>query len=120
LGFDRNLTHLDGHVVRLVREGVTQPGQFLWSTLRLKTEKPGPGFVQTIEGEGMPLFERSGHGDLFIEYNVVLPTTLTPQTRRSEYCLTIGFLLRRYSLSFAPTELAEAFHSTKQHPNDEL
>jgi DnaJ-related protein SCJ1 len=26
LGFDRNLTHLDGHVVRLVRQGVTQPG----------------------------------------------------------------------------------------------
>jgi hypothetical protein len=26
LGFSRNLTHLDGHVVPLVREGVTQPG----------------------------------------------------------------------------------------------
>lgn len=26
LGFDRNLTHLDGHIVRLKREGVTQPG----------------------------------------------------------------------------------------------
>jgi hypothetical protein len=26
LGFTRNLTHLDGHVVPLVREGVTQPG----------------------------------------------------------------------------------------------
>ena len=30
LGFDRNLTHLDGHIVRLVREGVTQPGLFSW------------------------------------------------------------------------------------------
>lgn len=27
LSFDRNLTHLDGHVVRLKREGVTQPGK---------------------------------------------------------------------------------------------
>lgn len=26
LGFDRNLTHLDGHIVRLNRKGVTQPG----------------------------------------------------------------------------------------------
>jgi DnaJ-related protein SCJ1 len=28
LGFDRNLTHLDGHIVRLIRKGVTQPGRF--------------------------------------------------------------------------------------------
>jgi len=26
LGFERNLTHLDGHVVQLKRTGVTQPG----------------------------------------------------------------------------------------------
>ncbi|KAK7051002.1 DnaJ-related protein scj1 [Paramarasmius palmivorus] len=66
LGFDRNLTHLDGHVVRLHRKGVTQPG-----------------FVQTIEGEGMPLFENSNlHGDLYVEYNVVLPVELSPHTRR--------------------------------------
>jgi len=66
LGFERNLTHLDGHEVRLIRKGVTQPG-----------------FVQKIEGEGMPLFEnRNLHGDLFVEYNVVLPISLAPQTRR--------------------------------------
>jgi len=67
LGFARNLTHLDGHVVQLVREDdVTQPG-----------------FVQTIKGEGMPLFERPiSYGDLFVEYNVVLPTHLSKETRR--------------------------------------
>ncbi|KAK7454672.1 DnaJ-related protein scj1 [Stygiomarasmius scandens] len=66
LGFDRNLTHMDGHVVRLVRKSVTQPG-----------------FVQTIEGEGMPLPENENlHGDLFVEYNVVLPVDISPQTRR--------------------------------------
>jgi DnaJ-related protein SCJ1 len=32
LGFDKNLTHLDGHTVRLVREGVTQPGLFFPSS----------------------------------------------------------------------------------------
>ncbi|KAG6908330.1 hypothetical protein DXG01_005241 [Tephrocybe rancida] len=81
LGFDRNLTHLDGHIVRLVRKGVTQPG-----------------FVQTIKGEGMPVFEQSAHGDLFIEYNVVLPVDIPPQTRR---------------------KLAEAFH-TSGSDHDEL
>ncbi|KAJ7773235.1 hypothetical protein B0H16DRAFT_1304596 [Mycena metata] len=65
LGFDRNLTHLDGHIVRLQRKGVTQPG-----------------FVQTIEGEGMPHFERPTFGDLYVEYNVVLPVEISPQTRR--------------------------------------
>jgi len=67
LGFSRNLTHLDGHVVALVRTGVTQPG-----------------FVQTIKGEGMPLFEHpTSYGDLFVEYNVVLPTHLSQETRQS-------------------------------------
>ncbi|KAJ6505973.1 hypothetical protein DFH09DRAFT_1251868 [Mycena vulgaris] len=74
LGFDRNLTHLDGHIVRLQRKGVTQPG-----------------FVQTIEDEGMPHFEKPTYGDLYVEYNVVLPIEISPQTRR---------------------KLAEAFHTT--------
>ncbi|KAJ6531761.1 hypothetical protein B0H19DRAFT_1214115 [Mycena capillaripes] len=74
LGFDRNLTHLDGHIVRLQRKGVTQPG-----------------FVQTIEGEGMPHFEQPTYGDLYVEYNVVLPVEISAQTRR---------------------KLAEAFHAS--------
>ncbi|KAH9031089.1 DnaJ-domain-containing protein [Lactarius hengduanensis] len=83
LGFSRNLTHLDGHVVPMVREGVTQPG-----------------FVQTIRGEGMPHFERpSSHGDLFVEYNVVLPTQLPTQTRQ---------------------RLAEAFYGKAPRDKDEL
>jgi len=65
LGFDRNLTHLDGHIVCLVRDGVTQPG-----------------FVQTIKGEGMPIFQKSSHGDLYVEYNVVLPVELPVHMRR--------------------------------------
>lgn len=66
LGFKRNLTHLDGHVVELVRTGVTQPG-----------------FVQQIKGEGLPVFQHSGKfGDLFVEYTVVLPTTLSSGMRK--------------------------------------
>lgn len=30
----------------------------------------------------MPVFEESGHGDLYIEYNVVLPNSLSPQMRK--------------------------------------
>ncbi|KAK2463402.1 hypothetical protein APHAL10511_004488 [Amanita phalloides] len=65
LGFDRNLTHLDGRTVQLRRTGVTQPG-----------------FVQTIEDEGMPLYGRSSRGNLYVEYNVVLPTDLPSRLRR--------------------------------------
>ncbi|KZS88124.1 DnaJ-domain-containing protein [Sistotremastrum niveocremeum HHB9708] len=66
LGFERNLTHLDGHIVELKRDGVTQPG-----------------LVQIIKGEGMPWFENpSMHGDLFVEYTVVLPTSLALDQKR--------------------------------------
>ncbi|KAI9685914.1 MAG: DnaJ- protein scj1 [Bathelium mastoideum] len=60
--WSRNLTHLDGHVVRLGRKrgGVVQPGQ-----------------VDVVEGEGMPVYEWAGegpeYGKLFVEYVVVLP-----------------------------------------------
>ncbi|KAI5990154.1 hypothetical protein EDD15DRAFT_2388859 [Pisolithus albus] len=65
LGFRRNLTHLDGHIVDLHRKGVTQPG-----------------YVQVLEGEGMPVFGQSNRGNLYIEYNVILPVELGPATRR--------------------------------------
>ncbi|KZT00814.1 DnaJ-domain-containing protein [Laetiporus sulphureus 93-53] len=66
LGFERNLTHLDGHIVQLKRHGVTQPG-----------------FVQTIKGEGMPIYEQEGaFGDLYVEYNVILPNEIGPDMKR--------------------------------------
>lgn len=67
-GWTRNLTHLDGHVVQLSRKRgeVVQPGQ-----------------VDSIRGEGMPIYHE-GHvhehdhdhdefGKLYVEYAVVLP-----------------------------------------------
>ncbi|KAH9838249.1 uncharacterized protein C8Q71DRAFT_750180 [Rhodofomes roseus] len=66
LGFDRNVTHLDGHVVRLKRDVVTQPG-----------------FVEVVKGEGMPVHEHGhSHGDLYVEYTVVLPTEVSPEKKR--------------------------------------
>lgn len=65
----RNLTHLDGHVVRLSRK---------------RGEVVQPGAVQVIKGEGMPVWDADGEGRaahakgewagaLLVEYVVVLP-----------------------------------------------
>lgn len=56
LGFSRKVTHLDGHDLKFGRTAVTQPG-----------------FVEMIEGEGMPRHQSLGYGNLFIEFSVVLP-----------------------------------------------
>jgi len=37
-----------------------------------------------VPEEGMPIFEGHGHGDLFIEFSVVLPERISPETRKSE------------------------------------
>jgi DnaJ-related protein SCJ1 len=78
------------------------------------TEHHSPGYVQTVKGEGMPLFEKKGFGDLYVEYNVVLPASLPTETRRS------GSPKQQTSITadkFA--ELAEAFHG-KDRTKDEL
>ncbi|KAJ2905555.1 DnaJ domain-containing protein [Zalerion maritima] len=64
--WSRNLTHLDGRIVSLVRER----GQVVQ-----------PGHIETVEGEGMPKFHEDGDsvyhqtefGNLYVEYIVVLP-----------------------------------------------
>lgn len=64
--WSRNLTHLDGHVVRIGRK---------------RGEVVQPGHVDTIVGEGMPKWHEDGdsvyheteYGNLFVEYVVVLP-----------------------------------------------
>ncbi|ORY72570.1 hypothetical protein BCR35DRAFT_282007 [Leucosporidium creatinivorum] len=66
LGFKRTVMGLDGHEIVLSRSGVTQPG-----------------FVQTVKGEGLPVYHESGHGDLFVEYSVVLPSTISSSARSS-------------------------------------
>ncbi|KAI9472363.1 MAG: hypothetical protein EXX96DRAFT_583786 [Benjaminiella poitrasii] len=64
VGFKKELKHLDGSMIELSRKGVTQYG-----------------FVQTIEGEGMPLRQdHSKHGNLFVEYQVIFPTEISQET----------------------------------------
>lgn len=68
---------LDGHDIVLSRTGVTQPG-----------------YVDVIHGEGMPIYHLSGHGDLFVEYQVVFPPTLSTKLKIGEQkslSLTSGF-----------------------------
>ncbi|KAK0322346.1 DnaJ- protein scj1 [Friedmanniomyces endolithicus] len=60
----RNLTHLDGHVVRLSRKR----GQVVQ-----------PGAIEVVEGEGMPIWRHEDgpeYGNLHVEYVVVLPDQL--------------------------------------------
>jgi DnaJ-related protein SCJ1 len=46
----------------------------------------GTDFVQVIKGEGMPRFDDpSIHGDLFVDYSVVFPSSLSNEQRRSEF-----------------------------------
>ena len=90
LGFERNITLLDGRDLLLDRKGVvTQPGKmrllYSWFLLWIRYTTPPLGFIQTFKGEGMPHFgSRSTKGDLFVEYNVVLPLEVSPETRRSK------------------------------------
>lgn len=68
----------------------------------------------------MPHFESSGHGDLFVEYIVVLPTEISPQTRRSEYSNNslFGHAVERHF-----PELTDVFGGEKaadRHTKDEL
>lgn len=83
------MTHLDGHVVEIKRHGVTQPGElsvFLIRGTRIFIIGNITGFVQMIKGEGLPVFEQSDtYGDLFVEYNVVLPTKLSPALQKRKY-----------------------------------
>lgn len=72
-GFKKTMTHLDSSVIDLVREGVTQYG-----------------YVQTIQGQGMPSQENhSEKGDLFVEYQVIFPTTVDTETIE---CKVISFI----------------------------
>ncbi|EFW99577.1 chaperone protein DNAj 3 [Grosmannia clavigera kw1407] len=65
----RNITHLDGHIVQLCRKR----GQVVQ-----------PGHVETVKGEGMPIWNEDGDsvyhttefGDLYVEYVVIIPDQL--------------------------------------------
>ncbi|KAG6618405.1 Heat shock protein DnaJ family protein [Phytophthora cinnamomi] len=60
VGFSRELSHLDGHTIKLDREAVVQPTT-----------------VWTILNEGMPIRQRPGEfGDLLVHFNIAYPSEL--------------------------------------------
>jgi DnaJ-related protein SCJ1 len=67
LGFEKNLTHFDEHVVTLRRQGVTQPN-----------------YVETVPNQGMPIQNEEGKfGNLYVEYNVLLPSKIDGDLRKA-------------------------------------
>lgn len=74
-GWSRNLTHMDGHVVRLAR-GPDEVVQF--------------GQVETVAGEGMPRWHEDGDsvyhktefGNLFVEYAIVMPDQMDAKLKK--------------------------------------
>ncbi|CAD6565297.1 MAG: DnaJ- protein scj1 [Cyphobasidiales sp. Tagirdzhanova-0007] len=67
LGFTRTIPSLDGHSIKLSSpaSGTTQPGH-----------------VHVLHGEGLPRYHSSDFGNLFVEYNVVLPDKIDKGTRK--------------------------------------
>jgi DnaJ family protein B protein 11 len=60
-GFSREFAHLDGRRVTLASAGVVRPGD-----------------VQTLRGEGMPVYGRDRRfGDLHVTYTVEFPAALS-------------------------------------------
>jgi len=59
LGFKQDIKHLDDHIVKVSRDGITQPGTII-----------------KIKGEGMPKHQRGEKGDLFVKVNVLIPSEL--------------------------------------------
>lgn len=73
--------------------------------------------MQTIHEEGMPVHDHpSSNGDLYVEYNVVLPSKLSGDMRKSE---SVERSLGPLSADPSP-ELAEAFYGPGGHAKDEL
>lgn len=56
LGFEDTITHMDDRNITIRREGVTQNG-----------------WVGTVVGEGMPIRGSNKKGNLYVEYQLVLP-----------------------------------------------
>lgn len=76
LGFEKEIKHMDGHVVKVKREKSSQPGD-----------------VIKIKGEGMPIHNNSDFGDLFVVINIKFPDKLTDKQKEK---LEIFFKGRDY------------------------
>ncbi|KAK8693787.1 hypothetical protein V6N13_071356 [Hibiscus sabdariffa] len=60
VGFEKNIKHLDDHLVDIGTKGITKPKE-----------------VRKFKGEGMPLHFSNKKGDLYVTFEVLFPTSLT-------------------------------------------
>jgi DnaJ family protein B protein 11 len=73
-GFKRTIRHLDNHEVVLSSAGITRPGDW-----------------QQIKGEGMPIHNQEpARGDLWVQYTVAFPTSLTEEQKAAATALLSG------------------------------
>ena len=77
LGFSKEIKHLDGRLLRIQRDQITQPGE-----------------TQVIKEEGMP-FQKNPRrrGNLFIEYVVVFPKEFTDEQLDRNHLLLRNHLI---------------------------
>jgi DnaJ family protein B protein 11 len=66
LGFEKEIQHLDGHIVKVKKDTVVQPGDII-----------------KVRGEGMPVHQSSERGDLFVKIEILLPALLTDKQKQS-------------------------------------
>lgn len=113
--WQRNLTHLDGHAVRLGRAR----GQVVQ-----------PGHVERVAGEGMPKWHQDGDsvyhetefGDLYVEYVVVIPDQLDRAMEKEAWGLFEKWRRSRgvdlHADSGRPDEVL--IQKDHEHPHEEL
>lgn len=64
VGFEKDIDHLDGHKVAVGSNLVTKPK-----------------VVRKFPGEGMPVFESTKKGSLFVTFEVIFPSSLTEEQK---------------------------------------
>eukprot|EP01135_Chromosphaera_perkinsii_P000410 Nk52_evm57s78 gene=Nk52_evmTU57s78 len=97
LGFEKKIKHLDNSYVSISRREVTQPG-----------------YVLTLPEEGMPKHNfPSERGDLFIEFQVILPTSL-------EHLNTATSSLPKEEVAKKKKDLLEILYDAEYEKNTQL
>jgi DnaJ family protein B protein 11 len=64
VGFEKKIKHLDGHEVTIASKGVVSPGDVL-----------------TFKGEGMPVYDTTRKGSLFVNITVSFPKSLKDEEK---------------------------------------
>jgi DnaJ-related protein SCJ1 len=64
IGFEKKIKHLDGHLVTVKKDDISQPGDLI-----------------TIRNEGMPIHQKGENGDLIVKLKIKLPEKLSEKQK---------------------------------------